>query len=1336
MASGILRARVRTNNSGSIGTVQFFWEYADSEIDVTKFVMAYNTDTKPVSFELWAMCDKAYDGYHFDVLGEGTRTTRNDTLWTLYQTWSAGSQAAPTPGYAQLTSSLLALQNATSGNAATASKWHTPRTFTIGNSGKAVDGSANLAWTLAEIGAAPVSHAHSYLPLAGGTMTGTISNARSGSYVQQAANPLIRYTGAAGSHQSLYSWHSTNGYFSLGGYENMFSLNYLTASNVAAGTNTVTKRLKLLDETGNSSFPGTVTANSFSGTGSSLVSLNASNITSGTLASARLPAVTRNNTVSALSAPFGGAFPVLDSVSTDSYGRITAVNTKTITMPANPNTDTKATQANTAGSADYRMILSYNANDTTETNTLRKSINFKANPATGEFYAKGYRRISITGQTLDLNTLTLSSGSPNIMRYIQKTDGGCANITNIPVSGKPFLLDVELIRWGSATDYITMQTFRNAANGSNEYVRYCTNGTWSGWSTRVFTDTRNSAGATNTSSKIFLVGAASQTVNPQTYSHDTAYVGTDGCLYSNNAKVSVEGHSHSYLPLTGGTITGEATFNKGSAVYDGTVTTQLKGIMGSNDYWRIGVGATANDSGFVEFATADNGNEPIYVRQYTGGFVSLNRSLTLLDSVGNSFFPGTVSAPSFSGNLIGNAAGNSGTATKLQTSRKINNTSFDGTADITTAKWGTARTINYVGAATSSGSLDGSVNKSFTLLRRGASVGQSAAVAADKPWYKFASLSLTGTYQDAEITFKVSTGYSQLAQSGILRAHIRNNGSGFFDTAHLYWEYANSSIDPKDFVMVYNTGASPTECELWCKCTTSYMGYHFAVIAENTRNARSDTRWTLYNTWTAGSWAAPTSGYTQLPSTFMTISNPLSGNTTGNAATATKASQDSAGQQINTTYIKSLTAGGQVITYTKGNGTTGTLTTLDTKNTAGSAYTGSKIFLLGATSQTTNPVTYSHDTAYVGTDGHLYSNSKQVINSSDTQALTNKTYNGYSLAAACARNVYSLSAAGDCGWGTAANRTSLIDISGLAYWNGAYSGTSSNLTYCSKGAFGTVVTKNATDYSSAYAIGTSTRIPTERDIYYGLPTINNAHTYTSNTKIFAPASAGTSGQVLTSTGGTPAWTSQSAVVAGKAAELKNYYTSRPASANIAPSGSGGLITFKATSSMTTAKPGTDSHIVHLFWDSTGGYDSQIASDAKTGRLQLRGCNAGTWNPWLTVLDSGNYSNYALPKSGGTVTGTTVFSKTADASGTANNSPALIVGGTAAAAHLELDSNEIMAKTYGTSTAPLYINNEGGDVHLSNVSGTVHAKGNNLKIANDKVTMQYDPGNKCLNFIFA
>lgn len=56
--------------------------------------------------------------------------------------------------------------------------------------------------------------------------------------------------------------------------------------------------------------------------------------------------------------------------------------------------------------------------------------------------------------------------------------------------------------------------------------------------------------------------------------------------------------------------------------------------------------------------------------------------------------------------------------------------------------------------------------------------------------------------------------------------------------------------------------------------------------------------------------------------------------TTDTIAKATSATQDSAGQTINTTYVKSVTASGRTVTVTKGNGTTSTFTTQDTTYSA------------------------------------------------------------------------------------------------------------------------------------------------------------------------------------------------------------------------------------------------------------------------------------------------------------------------------------------------------------------------------------------------------------------
>lgn len=149
----------------------------------------------------------------------------------------------------------------------TTANWGTARTITIGSTGKSVNGSGNVSWSLSEIGAAAASHSHSYLPLGGGTMTGAMSSSLTSS-THLAANKgtaIINSTAAGSGYNMLAKMNSTNGVWTMGGWTTSFNLFYTANSTITAGTNSYTKRLTLLDESGNSAFPGTVSASLFSG---------------------------------------------------------------------------------------------------------------------------------------------------------------------------------------------------------------------------------------------------------------------------------------------------------------------------------------------------------------------------------------------------------------------------------------------------------------------------------------------------------------------------------------------------------------------------------------------------------------------------------------------------------------------------------------------------------------------------------------------------------------------------------------------------------------------------------------------------------------------------------------------------------------------------------------------------------------------------------------------------------------------------------------------------------------------------------------------------------------
>lgn len=73
------------------------------------------------------------------------------------------------------------------------------------------------------------------------------------------------------------------------------------------------------------------------------------------------------------------------------------------------------------------------------------------------------------------------------------------------------------------------------------------------------------------------------------------------------------------------------------------------------------------------------------------------------------------------------------------------------------------------------------------------------------------------------------------------------------------------------------------------------------------------------------------------------------------------------------------------------------------------------------------------------------------------------------LGTAASKNTRTLTSVSHSSWANASTDQGYVpDMAFIAYWNGAYSSNgASNLAYCNKGAFGTIVTKNAGDYATA-----------------------------------------------------------------------------------------------------------------------------------------------------------------------------------------------------------------------------------------------------------------------------
>lgn len=155
--------------------------------------------------------------------------------------------------------------------------------------------------------------------------------------------------------------------------------------------------------------------------------------------------------------------------------------------------------------------------------------------------------------------------------------------------------------------------------------------------------------------------ATTRTINGTSFNGSanitTANWGTARTLTIGNTGKSVNGSANVSWSLAD-----IGAFSSGGGDLGGNIhlTPNNAGITGvcggGTDRWSI-LGGGADDNGYLEINTKDNGNEPIYVRQYnTNGLV---RTATLLDGQGNSAFPGMVRVPRFA--ISGSQGGDNNT---------------------------------------------------------------------------------------------------------------------------------------------------------------------------------------------------------------------------------------------------------------------------------------------------------------------------------------------------------------------------------------------------------------------------------------------------------------------------------------------------------------------------------------------------------------------------------------------------------------------------------------------------------------------------------------------------
>lgn len=816
----------------------------------------------------------------------------------------------------------------------------------------------------------------------------------------------------------------------------------------------------------------------------------------------------------------------------------------------------------------------------------------------------------------------------------------------------------------------------------------------------------------------------------------------------NDIGASASGHTHNYLPLSGGVITGDIRINGYITGESGTNLTNHGILLGHN---------AQNYMNFYEW----------------GGLFQFYKSQSGTDTL-----LGKITENGWEGNVRGNLSGVASQATKLQNARNItignSKKSFDGTADITFSlsdigASASGHTHNYAGSSSAGGNANAALklatartvssnNGDFALSFNYDGSSNSTAflsyysctvICGNKnnyPFHRFAKIDkLAGSYADKASTFLITQDYIY-GGWGIVTIRLRTNSSTQASDVEVKW-IARYNL-AADFVQVgIDTTNGATYADAFIKLTGTYGSLVVRNLASGGRGSTSRT-WSLINSkevdnTTTSDALTSTECYINISTAGTKLHNKAYTKTVTASDGATVSYANSAGTVNNVKDSGNSTA--TTFSYSKSslnyndytwlagwNGyelravnksqfaTSGhnhniiSLTdyethvydakTTRTKNTFLAAPNGSdgvasfrKIEIADLPSHTHNYASQIKlaDVSYSVSNNIITITKDNLITAIGTGATSEASPTAIGLMTKAEREKLASITVSDIGTvgansikGTApigvsvANGVATISHGASGVTSGAYGADSTNYfripklivnsmghvtgaTYyditganlvsrigsnaiqnatnavkATQDKNGNVISdtymrKDVTEINQNFTFNNSVNID---DLTSGSLLVTGSAKFVNGLK--GNLTGNVVGNITGNVTGSLKGNADTSTVATKANLLANLYSGRPTTANLIATGSGGLTTFKATSSMTEGKPKTDGHILHFYWDNTGGWDSQLFITCDSSpELQVRGMNAGSWGSWKTVLDSVNYTSYTVKKDGTGASGT-------------------------------------------------------------------------------------------------